>query len=330
MAQGMDRQINPKECSKYAFLSLVMLIPLALGFFGKEVKASPRSTCRVVARVAYTSNPADLFKPLCAGQSITLPANTKAVCLSNLQIVPVRTAKDLDLCNVASQNLLESCDLSNPDKKSLCDGVSRSNLEVNRPVLEAPYGVVLRPQPIELRWRVVDGADAYRVVVDGDRNRSKVITPNTVLQLTLKEGTVSIITQALKSGQVISSSVKTFDVISEQKSYSLFSKLKQIDNSKFPDHEKSLVKVAILNQYELLNDSKEYLEKQIRLSTSTLLSITLANIYLKLGLYTESKNQYKEAISLAEASKDTVELDIARKNYKIISEILEKSLQPRS
>lgn len=329
MAQRMARHINPKECNKYVLLSLFVLIPFALVSFFKEVKASPRSTCRVIARVALTPNPADLLKPLCAGQVIRLPANTKVVCLTSLQIVSVRTNKDLDLCNVANKNPFEVCGLSNPDKNRFCEEPSRSNLDAKRPLLMAPYGIVLRPQPIQLRWRAVENADSYRIVVDGDQNRSKVVTPKTTLQLTLKEGTVSIITQAMKSGQVISSSVKTFDVISAQKSKSLSSNLKQIDNSKAPANEKSLVKVAILNQYELLNDSKEYLEKQAKLSKSTLLSLTLADLYLKLGLYTEARNQYDSAIALAETLNAVIELNRAREGYRMVSGILEK-LEPRS
>jgi hypothetical protein len=329
MAQRMDRQINQKERNKYAFLSLLMLIPLTLVSFGGEVKALPRSTCRVIARVAFTPNPADFLKPLCADQAITLPANTKAVCLTNLQIVSVRTTKDLDLCNVA-QKPPEFCDPKNPGTAGTCvEEVSRSNLEPKRPLLLAPYGMVLRPQPIRLRWRAVEGADSYRIVVDGDRNRSKVVTPNTTLQLSLQEGTVSIIVQAIKSGQVLSSSVKTFDVISELKSISLSNKLEQINNSKAPNNDKILVKVAIFNDYELLNDSLEYLEKQTKLTKSAFLSLTLADLYLKLGQYTESRNQYDDAIRLAENQNDVVELKRAREGYKTVSRILEK-LEPRA
>ena len=330
MAQGMDRQINPKERYQYIALGFLMISDLVFGSLWRVTNASPRSNCRVVARVAYTTNPADLFKPLCAGQTIALPANTKAVCLTNLQIISILTTKDLDLCNVANKKTLEFCALGNPNKNGSCEGVSRTTLDASRPLLEAPYGVVLRSQPLLLRWRTVDSADAYRVIVEGDRNRLRVVTANPSLRLTLQKGTVSIIVQALRSSQVISRSVKTFDVISEEKSKSLNSKLKQIDDSKIPDYEKSLVRVAILNQHELLNESKEYLENRVKLSKSPQISITLADLYLKLGLFAESKKQYEQTISLAKTSNNVDELERAKEGYRTVSIILNESLEPRS
>lgn len=326
----MDRQINPKERYKIITLGLLLISDLVLGSFLRVANASPRSKCRVVARVAYSTNPADLFKPLCAGQNIALPANTKAVCLANLKIISVRTTKDLELCNEVNQSAREACGLIDPSQGRSCEGVSRTTLDASRPLLEAPYGVVLRSQPLLLRWRAVDGADAYRVIVEGDRNRLRVVTATPSLRLTLQKGTVSIIVQALRSAQVISRSVKTFDVISEEKSKSLNSKLKQIDDSKIPDYEKSLVRVAILNQHELLNESKEYLENRVKLSKSPQISIALADLYLRLGLFAESKRQYVQTISLAKTSNNVDELERAREGYRTISIILDESLEPRS
>lgn len=335
MAQGKTRQ-NPKWKGfmrlQYGILSL--LIPLLFGIelFSLKVRPALAKTskrCNVIAKVIDSSNRVDIGRALCQGDAFSLPSQTQVVCIETLLIVVARTEKDLDLCNVPQKRFI-SCDPTNPKDMRTCEAVGRGSLSANRPILIAPLGNVLLPQATELNWKAVEGTDHYRIVVDGDHIHTKKITSDTKMRFQLHEGNVSIIIQAIKREQVLSSSVKTFDVISKYNAKMLALKLKRIEGFSSPPSEKSLIKVAILNQSELLNESVLLLGSKLEHDKSTKLTRVLADLYLKIGMLYKSQKQYKEAMSLAEISNDKPELQKAEEGYKLVSAILSQSSIPRS
>lgn len=335
MAQGKTRQ-NPKSKGfmRLQYVILSLLLPLLFGFGLSSLKvrpalAKPSKRCNVIAKVIDSPHSGDIGRALCQGDAFAFSSKTRVACIETLLVVVVRTDKDLELCNVPQKRFV-SCDPTNPEDTRTCEAIGRGSLSANRPLLIAPLGSVLLPQATELNWKAVEGADHYRIVVDGDHIHTKQTTNDTKMRLQLPEGNVSIIIQAIKREQVLSSSVKTFDVISDDKAKTIAFKLKQIEGFSSPPSEKSLIKVAILNQSELLNESILLLGSKLKYDKSTILIRVLADLYLKTGMLHKSQMQYKEAMRLAEMSNDRHELKKAEEGYKLVSAILFKSLIPRS
>lgn len=335
MATGKKRQKSKSieylrfqfAISNFIFLiSLSLCLPSSQGNAATPVR--PRG-CLAIAKVTSSPKSSDLGRTLCKQQDFELPAKTEAVCRESLLVIAARTAKDLDLCDVPLKRYAP-CDPTNPNDKRPCEILGRGSLNAKRPLLIAPYGGVLLPQATDFLWKGVDGADRYRIVLDSDRGRIKQVTNDTKAQLELHEGTVSIVTQAMKGDQVLSSSVRTFDVLSQVTAKAIARKLKQIDDFSSPPSEKNLIKVAILNHDELLNESIGLLENKVDRDKSTILTRVLADLYLRVGMLYQSRSQYKEAISLAEVHNDTSELKKAEEGYNLVSSILSNYLKPRS
>jgi hypothetical protein len=286
-------------------------------------------SCYEVARVVYASNSHDIGKVLCKNESLNLSDKTVVFCKVSKQLISARSSKDLELCNV-SRKLVIPCNPQNPQDRRLCNVNRSSPLDANRPVWTAPYGTVLRPQTIEFTWHPVEGAMSYRVSVNGDNNQIKVNTTNTEVQLPLRGGNISIIVQAMQGEKVIGSTQKTFDVLPFSKSKTIVEKLNQIDKFAAASSEKTAIKLAILNQSELLNDSIILVKNQIAHNETTELARILADLYLQAGMFDESQKEYESAIKLAHMNKDFVELKKAQEGYKIVLSILYQSSLPRS
>jgi hypothetical protein len=154
----------------------------------------------------------------------------------------------------------------------------RTGEVASKPSLVKPYGVILRSQPVRFSWLQVEGADRYRVVVEGVSSpRSVQVTSNLQTYLKLPAGTVAVVVQGMRGNKVISSAVTTFDVLGLEASSQLAQQLRLIDNFSGSSQEKVLLKLSIFASKDLVNDAILFLEQHPSLRQSPILLRSLGN-----------------------------------------------------
>lgn len=273
--------------------------------------------CSVVGRVIDGNKQAPKGKALCLDQAIAFTSPVSVACLKTRRVVKVRDTKDLERCIQVPQVLRCTAARANCQR-------ARSESVANKPTLIKPYGVVLRPKPIEFTWLAVAGADRYRVVIDSV-SRPMVKQFTTVNRIVLRPpvGTFSIVVQGMQGEKVLASAVTTFDTLDDQASRKLDQQLLIVDGFTESPVEKVLFKLSILSDRGLVSDAIALLESQT--SKNVVIQRTLADIYRDEGELEKALSAYEKAKALASGMGDREELTKAQEGYQLVSSWLQQT-----
>jgi hypothetical protein len=310
------KAIAQRKKQFYFHCVAVLNIPLLL-VFSILLPNQTAVGCSIIGRVIEGNQQAPVGKALCQGQAITFHLPVVVACVKTRQVVKVKDTKDLERCTQGPTIIRCMASRAN------CQRV-RSETVSSKPILIKPYGVILRPQPIEFTWLRVTGADRYRIVIDGiNRPMSKQFTSETRIVLKPPSGTFSIVVQGMQGDNVLASAVTTFDTLSDQVSRRLDQQLAIVDRFSTTPAEKVLLKVSILSDRGLVSDSIKLLESQV--GGNVVLIRTLAEMYRDEGELGQALATYEKAKTLAVREGDREELIRAQEGYRLVSSWMNQS-----
>jgi hypothetical protein len=283
--------------------------------------------CSVIGRVIETSSMQyPVGKAICENQAIAISSPLTIACLTTRQVIRITDPKDLARCATAPQKL-RSC---NPQSRMYCPRL-RTEVLAKKPTLIKPYGVILRSQPVQFSWMQVEGADRYRIVVEGVSSPRKMqLTNNLQTQLKLPAGTVAVVVQGMRGNTVLGSAVTTFDVLGQEVSSQLTQQLRLIDGFAASPQERMLLKLSIFASKDLINDSIVFLEQYQSLNKSPVLLRTLAELYLDVGQLDAAKKNYVSAMAQAKQQDDQAEYSKAKEGHRLVSSLLQPGANQHS
>jgi hypothetical protein len=264
------------------------------------------ASCRIVARVLQSSA-GRRFKPgdgLCQGQTFSSLTPIRVACIGARKVLWLQKPDDLSQCQQSYPSFRGclitsrlSCKLMRNDRSP-------------RPLLVQPYGYVLAKSPSELRWTAIDDADSYQINIIGDKiwkfssTQSYLKIPQIV-----SKNTIQIIIEAFAKKRLLSTSTTTFNILDQKQSKTIDTDLVLINGLKASTQDKIFLKLSILSDLNLLNESISLVSKEILLKPNNPSSIRLlGDIYLESGLIDEANETYIAALNKADKAQDKTEI----------------------
>jgi hypothetical protein len=288
------------------------------GFMTEPVNSA--ETCRVVARIL--ESPGSFIKlgtGLCAKQVFSYPQPVRVGCVLGQKILWVQKTGDLSGCN---EQLINSRPYSHSALQTL--DRMRSGSTGTKPVILQPYGDTLMQSPPKVVWKAVNGADSYSVTILGNKTQKfSVVQPQLNLPPISNTDSIQFLIEAFANKKLLSSSVTTFTLISFNEAQKVKKDFASIEQINLPLQEKNALRLSVLANSELVDDSVALILNQVKLQpmNSSLVRL-MADVFLQAGLYDNASTAYAETKRMAARLGDHEELKRAEYGLSLIASLL--------
>jgi hypothetical protein len=273
--------------------------------------ANDVNTCaRPIARVVDTDHPIYRFGfPICAGQplQVSQSKSLKAVCRYSPKIILVKQLADLSACPKSQHSV-------QPDFHS---EVVRGDMKAV-PTLLLPHGIAVRKSQVWLKWKSFPHTEYLVTLDDGAGNFKSFKTSQDNLWIdSLKAGeSYQIIIYANRK-----SSVNVLKILSKDEDNSLSSLLAKLDEKKsvFSSEEWFIFRLALLNQYDLLEESIEFASSEFNQHPESLeISRSLGDLLVSASRPDEALLSYQRFLALAQHKKSKPDVIDAQRRIQYV------------
>jgi hypothetical protein len=308
------------ELMRYIVFVLSLLLS-TVSFSVIEASSSPApalnpniSSCKKIARVIESKDKS--FYPgqqICRGQIIPESSQVTIGCIHVNNRFLVKSMIQLKECET---------DLVFPSSSS---DENRARGDNNKFVLLSPRGRYLIQKNLPIfSWLPMNGAKKYIVKIVGNNvARSEYETKDNSLSISLPNNIsrITIIVQAYSDIRRLSSEIYTFEVLPENVRSDVDGYLNKIDKFPVTEKDKSKLKLSVLGEYNLINDSLSLLKTQTRLDPQDSEAyLSLGDIQVIAGLFNEAKFSYQRSKLIAASKRDQVAEKLAESRLKLIQD----------
>lgn len=220
------------------------------------------------------------------------------------------------------------------NSKVKCEPHKGPGEDPNAPVLITPYGNTLIDDRPLISWTPVPGATSYVVKVSGPGVRwGKLISQGTTLAYPSDEpplgfGNVYTMRVSANRGKAPISSVKVFNLVSEQEATRLVSAVQLIEAWNIPEDETAYDTNAVYAAKYLLHNAIETLQARVKAGSQTPdIYQELGDRYLEIGWPEAAQVQYKRAKQLAQQIRDPTAVSEAEAGLQQIAQLKASSQQ---
>jgi hypothetical protein len=287
------------------------------------VPINSAESCKVVARVL--ESPGSLVKlgtGLCINQGISYPKPVRVGCIIGPGILWVKKSSDLSGCNEQLNNTRPY----SPSSRQPLDRM-RSRFAQSKPVILIPYGDTLMQSPKEITWKAVEGADSYSVTVLGSKTQKfSVVQPQLSLPPISNTSSIQFLIEAFTGGKLVSSSATTFTLLSLNEAQNVKKDLVSIEQIKLPLQEKNALRLSVLSNTELVDESVRLLQEQVKLQPKNPSLVRLmADVFLQAGLYDNASIAYTATKRMAASMGNEEELRRAEYGLSLIASLIRQA-----
>jgi hypothetical protein len=277
-----------------------------------SVKPNPKY-CKTIAYV-INSNDKNYYpgQKICAGQVVHSLSKVTIVCINRNNEFIVKSDEDLKKCGI------DSVFPTRPFQKNR----ARTDSFSNAIQLLSPSGKYLIEQRRQrLVWLPIKGAKRYIVkIIDGD-SRPEYITYGSSLLIAMPKSTPSytVIIQSYSDIREISSDIFKFAIIPESENQIINKYLNNINKLSIQDSIKTSLKLSILGEYNLIDESLSLLKAQIKKNSQDFESyLFLGDIQVQAGLFEDAKISYYKSKLIAVSKKNIAAEKLAQSRLKFI------------
>jgi tetratricopeptide (TPR) repeat protein len=283
-----------------------------VGIFNIEPANSSTKYCKVIAYVIYSND--KKYPPgqkICLGEVIRSFSQVTIACSSKNNRFLVKDDRQLKRCE--TEPVFPNRAEKNED---------RGGSDDNQLVLLSPRGkYLLKQKLVTFIWLPVAGAKKYFIkVVNGaeyttEVNRFSIPFPNS-------SASFSVIIKSFSDIHEINSAVYTF-IVSPENTQNLITKyLNSIDKLSLPEKIKIHLKLSVLAEYNLIDDSLVLLNSQLKKDSQDFESyFSLGDTQFIAGQFDKAISSYEKSYSLAIQNNDFAFEDISKSRLDYIKAI---------
>ncbi len=276
--------------------------------------------CKGIARVIESKDPRyKAGQVICSEESISSFSRVVIACtfLNNRFIV--KNPKELTECETQNKPLSKSS-VKNP---------ARGNEEESAPNIAYPIGTFLISQKsINIEWHPVQNATSYILQVEASNAIKKIYkTENTKLSIEIPQDcrSFSVIIKANLTNGNSKVNIYSYNIISKDEEVKIKSYLGKIEKTLLSKQEKMILKLSVLGDYGLFQDSLELVKNQINMnSKNSEIYISLGDVYLNAGLVSRAEKSYFLSKNVAVLKKDEVGIRLAQDRINFVAATLIK------
>jgi hypothetical protein len=287
------------------------------------VPVNSAESCKTVARVLESPDSSVKFGTgLCINQGVSYPKPVRVGCTIGQKVFWVRKSSDLSDCNEQLNNTRPY----SPSSRQPLDRM-RSRFAQSKPMILRPYGDTLMQSPKEITWKSVEGVDSYSVTVLGNQTQKfSVVRPQLSLPPISNTSSIQFLIEAFAGGKLVSSSATTFTLLSFNEAQKVKKDLVSIEQIKLPLQEKNALRLSVLSNTELVDESVRLLQKQVKLQPKNPSLVRLmADVFLQAGLYDDASTAYTETKWMAASLGDQKELKRAEYGLSLIASLIRQA-----
>jgi hypothetical protein len=292
---------------------LSSFVYLMSGLYLAPIKPA-KAFCKGIARVVKSSDPRyKTGQVICSGESITSFSKVVIACtfLNNRFIV--KNPKELTECETQNKSL----------SKNSAKNPARGNEEESAPNIANPVGAFLIPQKsIYIEWLPVVNAANYVLQIESSNGIQKIYkTVNTRLSIEVPQGcqSFSVIIRAKLFDGNSNFNIYSYNVISGDEQDKIKSYFSEIEKTPLSKQERLTLKLSVLGEYGLFQESLNLVKNQINISPKNSGSyVSLGDIYLNVGLVSKAEKSYAFSKQVATWKKDKVGIKLAQDRINLV------------
>lgn len=306
---------------------LIVFLSILASFLGLEISnPAPANACKPAARVINLRHPnynnGDLIS-FDAVPKFSPIAKLRVVCLSTFSSLILEQASDINRC---PRNKYGNSPRFPRDPR----GVTRSGSKYTDPVIELPYGNVIRSNQLVTRWTPVQSAKAYQITLDNGSDLRSFTTTRTELMLNrLTPGKRYQVTVRAVGDNVDGKVDFNILVLSKTDNQEITGLISSISKLQIPKDERFAMKVAVLAQYNLYDDAIQIVNEELN-SVKMNLSLlrTLGNLYVLATRPQEALQAYRQYYEVAQREKNNQALNDASRLIRYVASYTTNTLLP--
>lgn len=273
-----------------------------------------KAFCKGIARVVKSSDPRyKAGQVICSGESISSYSSVVVACtfLNNRFIV--KNPKELTECETQNKSL----------SKNSAKNPARGNEEESAPNIAYPVGAFLIPQKsIYIEWLPVVNAANYMLQIESSNGIKKTYkTVNTKLSIEVPQGcqSFSVIIKAKSLDGNSNFNIYSYNVISADEQDKINGYFSEIEKTPLSKQERLTLKLSILGEYGLFQESLNLVKNQIKISQNNSESyVSLGDVYLNAGLVSKAEKTYAFSRKVATLKKDKAGIQLAQDRINLV------------
>jgi hypothetical protein len=290
---------------------------LALSILGLDfAKPMPAQACKTAARVLNLKHPNYNYgDSLCFDTPLRLTPKVglMIVCLNDPRTLVLSKSSDLNRCPRSRYGI-------SPRFPERPYGVTRLGQSIN-PILEYPLGSTFKGSQLKLRWPPVPQATGYRVTIDNGEGllRNFTTRQNEHIVTNLQPGSYLLTVRAF-TPEFIGQTTATVKVLTDSQKNKINTLLQAIENLQIPNPDRLAMKLGVLLQYNLLQDSIEIANQYLSFErTNPVYFKILGDLYVAASKPESAISYYKKYHEIAQKIKSQEEIADAKRRLEYVA-----------